>query len=68
MYLWIVIEYYLTLLAIFRSLVRPIVEYGSVIWDPQTAGSCKQVERILRRFLSFIKYTFNINCEPHNHR
>lgn len=47
--------------------VRPIVEYDLVIWDPQAANACKQLEYIKRRFLSFIKYTFNINCEPHDY-
>ncbi|KAF0765641.1 Uncharacterized protein FWK35_00006661 [Aphis craccivora] len=56
-----------SLKAIVCLFVRPIVEYDSVIWDPQTADACKQLERVKRRFLSFIKYTFNINYEPHDY-
>lgn len=47
-----------SLKAIVYSFVRPIVEYDSVIWDPQAADACKQLERVKCRFLSFIKYTY----------
>jgi len=56
-----------SLKAIYCALDRPIVEYGSVVWDPQTAEACKQLERVQRRFLSFVKYNFNITCEPHDY-
>lgn len=35
-----------SLKAIVCSFVRPIVEYDSVIWDPQAADACKQLEHV----------------------
>jgi hypothetical protein len=32
--------------ALYCSLVRPILEYGSVIWDPQTAYNSAILERV----------------------
>ncbi|KAF0717229.1 Uncharacterized protein FWK35_00028884, partial [Aphis craccivora] len=46
---------------------RPIVEYGSIFWDPQTPEACKQLERVLRKFLSFVKFNFETTCEPHDY-
>ena len=56
-----------SLKTIFCALIRPILEYGSVVWDPQTAEGCKQLERVQRRFLSFVKFNFNIKCESHDY-
>jgi len=53
--------------AIFFALVMPIVEYGCVVWDPLTADACKQLERVQRMFLSFVKFNFNITCEPRDY-
>ena len=35
----------------YKSIVRPILEYGSVVWSPWTAQDKQAVEREQRRFL-----------------
>ncbi|KAF0763694.1 putative RNA-directed DNA polymerase [Aphis craccivora] len=37
---------------------RPIAEYGSIVFDSQTPEACKQLERVQRKFLSFVKFNF----------
>jgi len=50
------------------GLLLAIVKYGSVVWEPQSAEACKlQLERVQQRFLSFVKFNFNITCEPHDY-
>jgi hypothetical protein len=52
---------------LYCSLVRPILEYGAIIWDPHTAVNTSQVERVQRRFLRFASYFLGINCTPHDY-
>ena len=33
----------------YKALVRPIVEYSAIVWDPCVAKNIKQVEMIQRR-------------------
>lgn len=49
------------------ALVRPILEYGAVVWDPHTADYSLQIERVQRRFLSFSSHFLNIPCDPHDY-
>jgi len=42
-----------SLKVLYCSLVRPIIEYGAIIWDPHTADNACQVERVQRRVLLF---------------
>jgi len=49
---------------LYCSLVRFIVEYGSVLWDPHTTSSSLQLERVQRRFLSFVAYVLKIGHMP----
>jgi len=35
-----------SLKVLYCSLVRPIIEYGAIIWDPHTADNACQVERV----------------------
>jgi Reverse transcriptase (RNA-dependent DNA polymerase) len=56
-----------SLKSLYCALVRPIVEYGSVVWDPHTADDCKQLERVQRKFLGLIKYILKIDCPPHDY-
>jgi len=41
------------LLNYFTLLVRSILEYGSVIWDPHTINGSLQIDRVQRWFLRF---------------
>jgi len=38
---------------LYCSLVRPVIEYGAVIWNSHTTDNTYQVERVQRRFLRF---------------
>jgi hypothetical protein len=51
--------------ALYCAFVRPILEYGSVIWDPSTATYSCQLERVQRRFLKFVSYILKIDCPAH---
>ncbi|XP_025206288.1 cilia- and flagella-associated protein 61-like [Melanaphis sacchari] len=42
-----------SLKSLYCALVRPILEYGSVVWDPYTASDINQLERVQHRFLRF---------------
>jgi len=46
--------------ALYCSLVRPILEYGSVIWDPQTACNSIMLERVQRKFLNCVGYILKV--------
>lgn len=36
---------------LYRALVRPIVEYGAVIWDPRDINDSIRLERVQRKFM-----------------
>lgn len=38
---------------LFTSLVRPILEYGSVVWDPHESGDINMIESVQKQFLLF---------------
>ena len=38
----------------YKTLVRPIVEYSSIIWDPQTASYTHKLEMVQRRYARFV--------------
>lgn len=44
----------LPLKTLYRTFVRSILEYTVVIWDPATASSKNQIEKIQHDFLSFL--------------
>jgi len=52
-----------SLKSIYCALVRPIVDYGFVVYDPQTADVCLQLKRVQRKFLCSMKHTFS----PHDY-
>lgn len=53
--------------ALYCSLVRPLLEYGSVLWDPHTASNSALIERVQRRFLSYAGYVLNIPHPLHDY-
>lgn len=55
-----------TLKALYCSLVRPILEYGSVIWDFSTAQNALTLERVQNKFLKYVSHVLKIECLPHN--
>ncbi|XP_025202952.1 uncharacterized protein LOC112600033 [Melanaphis sacchari] len=56
-----------TLKTLFCSLVRPIFEYGSVLWGPSTASARSMIERVQRKFLRQAAYKLKIVCPPHDY-
>jgi len=52
---------------LFCALVRPILEYGAIVWDPHTADNSRQLESVQRRFLRFAIFILKIPCTPHNY-
>jgi len=52
---------------LYCALVRPIVEYGAVIWDPHDLNDSLRLERVQRKFLMYASFRLNIPCEPHNY-
>lgn len=53
---------------LYCALVRSILEYCAVVWDPYTIYSKRQVERVQRKFLNFAAFTINIEHFPHDYR
>jgi len=49
------------LLILYTSLVRSIVEYGSVVWSPRTKCDIIQIERVQHRFLNVVSRSMGIN-------
>jgi hypothetical protein len=52
---------------IYCSFVRSILEYSSVLWDPHTASSSFEIERVQRCFLSFAAYVLKIEHPQHDY-
>ncbi|KAF0757603.1 Uncharacterized protein FWK35_00012081 [Aphis craccivora] len=52
---------------LYCALVRLILEYGAIVWDPVTAGYSSELERVQRRFLRFSRYLLNIPCTRHDY-
>lgn len=56
-----------SLKTLYCSLIRPIVEYGSVIWDPVTSSHKITLERVQRKFLRLAAFALHIQCPPHDY-
>ena len=50
-------------LSLYKSLVRPIIEYGNAIWGPHYILDQQSIESVQRRFT---KYLFNFNDLPYS--
>ncbi|KAF0702936.1 putative RNA-directed DNA polymerase, partial [Aphis craccivora] len=50
--------------ALYCALVRLLLEYGSVLWDPSTACASASIERVRRKFLRIAAYRLNIPHPP----
>ena len=57
---------------LFTSLVRPILEYASVVWDPQYEVHVKKIESVQKQFLLFclrnLPWNPNINLPSYKSR
>jgi len=45
---------------LYLSLVRPILEYGMVVWHPYLAKDQLRLERVQNRFLSYVSFLLKI--------
>ena len=52
---------------LYCALVRPIVEYGAVIWDPHDINDSFMLERVQRKFFRYASFRLNIPCESHSY-
>ena len=50
----------------YQSMVRPIMEYGSTVWDPHTENSIHQLEMVQRRAARFVsrQNSWNLSVTP----
>ncbi|XP_050548331.1 uncharacterized protein LOC126909969 [Daktulosphaira vitifoliae] len=55
------------LVALYCSLVRSILEYGTLIWSPYTAVDKSRINKVQNRFLGFAGYTLNIAHPAHDY-
>jgi len=58
---------YSSLKTIYCSLVRSLLDYASVLWDPYTLAASCQLERVQRRFLSCAAFRLKIKHPPHDY-
>ncbi|XP_026811172.1 uncharacterized protein LOC113552503 [Rhopalosiphum maidis] len=56
-----------SLKSLYCALVRPILEYGSVVWDPYTVSDINQLERVQFRFLRFCCFVLGIPHLAHDY-
>lgn len=53
--------------SLYCALMRPILEYGTVVWNPHTVDNSWHIERVQRRFLRFTSYLLNIPCDSQDY-
>ena len=56
-----------SLKTVYCSLVRSLLEYASVLWDPFVVVDSCHLERVQRRFLSSAAYMLKIVHPPHDY-
>jgi len=56
-----------SLKALYCALIRSILEYGSVVWNPQSLVHSQSIERVQRKFLGFAGFKLNIYHPPHDY-
>jgi len=56
-----------TVNTMYCALVRPILEYGSLIWDPHTANDSIRHERVKRKFFRYASFMSGIRCPPRDY-
>ena len=50
---------------LFKSLVRPLLEYGHCIWQPENKGLCKEIENVQRRATKLLSH---LKDKPYSER
>ena len=49
---------------IYTSLVRPLLEYATVVWSPSSSGSIVTLENVQRRFMKYLHHRSTGNYPP----
>lgn len=47
------------------TLVKPILDYASVLWDPHNSGELIIIARVQRKFLRYASFVFEVPYPPH---
>lgn len=48
----------------YKTLVRPIIEYSKIVWDPYTQSNCNKIEKIQRLAARFIFNKYRRHYSP----
>lgn len=48
-----------SLITLFLSIVRPILEYATTVWNPGYKKYIEQIEKIQKKFINVLNYRFN---------
>ena len=48
---------------LYKSLVRPVMEYANVVWGPNYIGDCQMLEKVQRRATKCIPELFNLEYD-----
>jgi len=52
---------------LYFALVRPILEYGSPIWNRYSKIDVDTIERVQNRFLKFVALKFDLSIDNHDY-
>ena len=50
--------------AAYKGLVRPVLEYGSSVWDPHTHGLQEELEKVQNRAARFVTGNYGLCIKP----
>ena len=50
-------------MTLYKSLVRPVMEYANVVWGPNYIGDCQMLEKVQRRATKCIPELFNLEYD-----
>lgn len=53
-----------TKLTVYKTLLRPILEYANVVWDPFTKTNINKLENIQRKAIRFVYNRYDSFCSP----
>jgi len=56
-----------SLKTLYCSFVRSHLEYGVIVWCPNTIDDQYKIERVQRKFLKYAAYVLQIDCPPHDY-
>ena len=57
----------MTIKILYFTLVRPVLEYNSTIWNPHTQNLVYLIEKVQNKFLRYLMYKINIPTQNFDH-